>query len=101
MESSRHQEGISAHFASLHHLHPSSSSSYADLQLTEDTEANLIFQNTNLLYRVPELTTLEPILYFIHSNEEAIRRCIKLSKPAALYGLSFVHVLRHACLLTS
>jgi hypothetical protein len=42
-------------------------------------------QNTNLLYRVPELTALEPILHFIHLNVESVRRCIKLSKIGALY----------------
>ncbi|ELR13552.1 exocyst complex component 5, putative [Acanthamoeba castellanii str. Neff] len=41
-------------------------------------------KNANLMYRVPELTTLEPILHFIHLNEESVRRCIKLSKPGAL-----------------
>ena len=50
--------------------------------------ANNETQNANLMYRVPELTTLEPILHFIHLNEEAVRRCIKLSKPGALYPRS-------------
>jgi hypothetical protein len=48
-------------------------------------QSNNESQNANLMYRVPELTTLEPILHFIHLNEESVRRCIKLSKPGALY----------------
>jgi len=41
-------------------------------------------KNPNLLNRVPELTTLEPILHFIHAHEESVRRCVKLSKPGTI-----------------
>jgi hypothetical protein len=36
--------------------------------------------------RAPTLSSLEPILFFVHQNEEAVRRAVKLSKKEDLPG---------------
>jgi len=43
-------------------------------------------RNQSIALNLPDLSSIEPVLYFIHTNEQALNRCITLSSKDDLYN---------------